>query len=1193
MAQYRVGTVSVTSGSPYVSGAGTLFDSEGIAVGSLFNLEGNSGWYYVASVPSNTGLVLTANYAGTTQYNQNYVIVRDYLTPQNIPLMHRGDINWTSIFNEAMLRIKVSLDGISSPSGSGLGLDGAYNAENAIVVDADPVIFYRSGYYGSSQNANAFRIIDQTTSGPAGMPPIDGALQYIYSKHRIPLIAVTNEADRSLPDSPSTTPHAAIIGLAMSDDHDNFTSLTNLTNVGMAAYSIDYHSTYAVGQYSNVGLLAYSQRGYGLSAYSGSSYSIYSNQTVSPYGIYSEAARPLIVSNQNFGGATNSFAIQVLARRAGVSIQSTESGVAGSPLLKINTAGRALESIGASVLTHTGTALYVSGGSISLPVVDINAPNGIGMSVYSGASYGISASSSGRPSIKAVNGIVTYAADKDNILSPEAGTVVYSGADADLMLHNGSEWVRVADVVSASVPTMQQIYESGRTIAVTAGSVVPLAVSSTDELSLSVQNTNVGENKNAIDAYSARGWGISVSSDAVNSTYGGINVSSGYGLCIKATSRGPFASYTTTGVAGGYGLVLNTGTGGGIQVISSNEDVTTRGSLYMQTTSATGITMVSTTGKLIDYRATTGTLAGDGYAITASCGTGGGAYIYGTGGTRANLRLANTNTLSTLLEIEAGGGTGINISNAQRAITASCQGDYAILARSSDYPSIKSYNGIVAYSTSYTAITNPEPGTITFSWWDRMLYYYVDDLNGWFPVAIPSGYVAPSGSPSCMCIDGVIVYTSNKDLISPAAMAEGQLVFDHATQLVYVADENLEWSLVGGGASGSCTCPDGVNIYHLDKEDIITPSEGTLLYEGQTQNVYYWNGADWLEVGEGSGGVIRYSRGYNNSYPSIASVMNDVASFIVPYNGILTGVKFAVDNAPGIGGLSFDIRKKTVEGTAGTSVLGGTLITIDAGEYESLPRALSENVNQYDSIVFDIVSIGGGGAPGGNDIRVVYYIESDFSGAKGVTMLVTGTITAGSAIANVASFIVPYDGVITTVKAAVDTAPIGGNLTLDINKKLAGGSSWNSILTSPVTIIATEYESSVVTVNASVSQYDHINLDIDSSGSTVAGGADLRVLISLTESEVDSYIVVNVSSNYTVRSSDRLVSINSSSGDIVITMPAPADVTGIPFILKKNSGDTNTITINGTDIDGSSSTIIMGPWQSITLVSNGSRYNRI
>ena len=151
MAQYRVGTVSVVEGSPYVSGTGTLFDSVGITVGSLFNLDGANGWYYIGSVPSNSGLSLTTNYAGTTQSNQNYVIIRDYLTPQHIPLMHKGDINWTSIFNEAMLRLQASIT-----SAGGTGLDAAYDIEDTVTVDGDPVLFNRVGIYGSAANANAY-----------------------------------------------------------------------------------------------------------------------------------------------------------------------------------------------------------------------------------------------------------------------------------------------------------------------------------------------------------------------------------------------------------------------------------------------------------------------------------------------------------------------------------------------------------------------------------------------------------------------------------------------------------------------------------------------------------------------------------------------------------------------------------------------------------------------------------------------------------------------------------------------------------------------------------------------------------------------------------------------------------------------------------------------------------------------------
>jgi len=732
MAQYRVGTVSVVSGSPWVSGAGTLFDSVGIEVGSLFNLEGINGWYYVGSVSSNSALTLTANYSGSTQYNQSYIIVRDYLTPQHIPLMHKGDINWTSIFNEAMLRIQASLT-----SSAGTGLDAAYDVENTVTVDSDPVIFNRVGYYGSSQNANAFRIVDQTSSGPSGMPSMDGALQYIYSKHRIPLIAVTNEADRGLPSSPSDTSHAAIIGIAYADDHDYFPDTDVLTNVGMAAYSVDYHGTYSVGALSNVGLMAYSQRGYGVAAYSASSYAMYTRQLVSSYGIYSEAALPLTVTNQAFGGASSSFAINVLSRRAGINIESTEAGVAGSPLLKITTTGRALETVGQAVLSHSGTALEVSGGSPTYPAVNIATTTAIGLRAYSTSYYGIYASSGGRPSIKAVNGIATFTDDVADITVPEAGTIVYSDAESGLKLYDGSDWLDVStsETGAASV-TLQEAYDAGRTITIPAGPAVPVSITSTDELSLSVQNTNVVEARDAIYAYSYSGWGVSISSNAATSARGGIKILGNQGTCISASASGPFASYTTTGVSSNHAMVMNCGSGGGIKVITAGEASSGIGPLYLQSDVSTAIDVLTETGKLINYLASSGATAGDGYAITAACGAGGGALISRTGGTNPNMRLVNTGSTGYAMEVSCTGGDGINISGVRRGMSISAGNNYAIYATSPNFPAVKSNLGIVASAASLSSIANPEGGTIVYQGWDNYCYYYSEASAQWIQFAV-------------------------------------------------------------------------------------------------------------------------------------------------------------------------------------------------------------------------------------------------------------------------------------------------------------------------------------------------------------------------------------------------------------------------------------------------------------------------
>jgi len=114
MAQYRTGTVTVTNGSNTVTGVGTLWDSIGIQAGWLFNIVGEVGWYYVSQVNSNTELELTTTFGGTSGATQSYVIIRDYLPAYDIPLINVGDIHWTSLVNEQMIKISEQLETLAT-----------------------------------------------------------------------------------------------------------------------------------------------------------------------------------------------------------------------------------------------------------------------------------------------------------------------------------------------------------------------------------------------------------------------------------------------------------------------------------------------------------------------------------------------------------------------------------------------------------------------------------------------------------------------------------------------------------------------------------------------------------------------------------------------------------------------------------------------------------------------------------------------------------------------------------------------------------------------------------------------------------------------------------------------------------------------------------------------------------------------
>jgi len=483
MAQYRVGTVSVTSGSSEVSGSGTLWDSVEVAVGSLFNIKGTDGWYYIGNVTTNTALQLTAPYAGLTDPSATYVIVRDYLPSYSIPLMNTGDVNWPSIYNEAMLRIHNTLSTLSAGAGgaggTGEGLDGAYDIENEITVDDAPMILYRPNTYENVTKAPAMHIIDQNSSNTAlsAMPPFDGALHYVFSKHRVPIIAVTNDAERGDAGSPSSYAHAAIIGIANADEPNEFSgNYPVLQNVGLAGYAIDYHNVCGRSIRENIGVYGYSQRGYGIVARSEAEYGLYVSQPSAAPGAYISAEEALMVTNAGFTDGGNKYAVTFEGRRGGLTIESILSPSYNYATLKLIGDGVALGVDGqAAFIDTTRTSVAVSGGTIGYPAVDIYGVRR-GLNIQSTLEYAIVADSTGYPSIKAKKGI-NLSVEPASITIPELGTLIYSPALSGLQIYTWGGWEEIsgAEAGAGTDDSLQTAYDDGRTITVLSGGDYPVS----------------------------------------------------------------------------------------------------------------------------------------------------------------------------------------------------------------------------------------------------------------------------------------------------------------------------------------------------------------------------------------------------------------------------------------------------------------------------------------------------------------------------------------------------------------------------------------------------------------------------------------------------------------------------------------------------------------------------------------------
>ena len=101
--QWKTGTVSVTNGSPTVTGVGTLWNTNVVA-GAAFKLDlDGDATYVIASVDSDTQITLSANYAGATAGTQVYMIQRSFSTNRNYARPVQGDADLADILRELVI----------------------------------------------------------------------------------------------------------------------------------------------------------------------------------------------------------------------------------------------------------------------------------------------------------------------------------------------------------------------------------------------------------------------------------------------------------------------------------------------------------------------------------------------------------------------------------------------------------------------------------------------------------------------------------------------------------------------------------------------------------------------------------------------------------------------------------------------------------------------------------------------------------------------------------------------------------------------------------------------------------------------------------------------------------------------------------------------------------------------------------
>jgi hypothetical protein len=695
---------------------------------------------------------------------------------------------------------------------------------------------------------------------------------------------------------------------------------------------------------------AHSRRGYGINASSDATYAINVSQTTSPgirvysasgVGMSVSAYQPLSITNQSYSTGSTEFAVNVNSRRGGINVEPLEVPTSAYPGIKVSSSGVSLGVTGQSEMTHTTTALTVVGGSTGNSAVEIESSY-VGLDVHGGSGGAIRAYSTTYPAITSEYGINIYTDNPAHIVSPPEGVIVYSGVANTLAFYNGTAWQTLIDEESNAV-TLYDAYVNSVSILgdeyiINTVSHKPVTVISnfTTE-ALNIQNTHsTSDGSNAAVFNSLRGWGVSASSQATSNSYGVFNaVASGIGIVLKGTTvGGKVLELETGGRGGGYAATLECGAGGGMLVSVDGESSYSYGPLRLESTIGTLIVGATTTGKLIDFTALTGSTQGDSYAVTLNAGTGGGISIASTGSVKESLRISNPND-SHVGIYASGMGVGIDLREVVKGIRIGATTSYAVEAlRSNGAPAIYSQNGIVPYAVSRRAVHDPVPGTLIFSYEDRYMYYYLDTTNGWFPVAIPSGWEVPSGDPGCYCIDGCVIYTTN--------LASGG---------------------ISGGMSG------GV--------------EGTIVYNAYDQMVYIRNFTEFVPIG--GGGIISGgsggSRGVNVLVSGELTVADNVASLLAPFDGTLVSVKAEVDSQPVGADINIDILVE------GSTVLSSPLVIVD-GDFESTQRSIMSSIAQFQTISINIEQVGST-SPGGSDLRLIlYFVSSEESGEVSTVTLI-------------------------------------------------------------------------------------------------------------------------------------------------------------------------------------------------------------
>ncbi len=189
--QYRSGTVSVTGGSNAVTGSGTLWLGN-VEPGHVFSLLRSGVSYVVASVESDTRLILSSPYGGDDKTDAAYTVTRDFTPYYGLPYPDYGDVDTATLWKQMALRIEQAIveqdTGLTVIESRAITVpppapDGRVNyivpagATGAWAGQADRIAVWDNGVWKFIQAKEGWRVyvrdesyIDYVYDSPAGVP---------------------------------------------------------------------------------------------------------------------------------------------------------------------------------------------------------------------------------------------------------------------------------------------------------------------------------------------------------------------------------------------------------------------------------------------------------------------------------------------------------------------------------------------------------------------------------------------------------------------------------------------------------------------------------------------------------------------------------------------------------------------------------------------------------------------------------------------------------------------------------------------------------------------------------------------------------------------------------------------------------------------------------------------------------------